>query len=456
MRDIAGFSRAAFGLVAAWAAVVCLSGCSDPDPGITAEEFYARAAETRSRALASGENGWDAFEGVLGEFREFSDKADGAYRDDEALSPDAWPSMQIEAICFGPFPREGLGTGLDTLAALRASGILGRLDAALGAGVIAQAWDTSLPVYQGFNDGLQAAGMCRGLSRALRADARVAASEGDSGRVVADFRRELGIARAVSGRCLSIDYLMGAATVTMAMQDARHLAMEGALSPEAIRGLLEVFDGARALPPADAVIDTERDFCLATFVDSAAERGIRVHRERWLREIEDAHAGARKLAGDPGRGPAAEMGGDEFFAAVLSGSTDEDDSLGLVRHSFAMALDNERRVRFDLAGTRAVLLVALYRAEHGEFPASLEGLGAPVDPVSGKAFVYRVTPETPGAPFLLYSLGADGVDNGGAEAEGGMMSPPGPDDAGFDCVFTKPRRGYVGMGDLIPRAPDDE
>jgi hypothetical protein len=403
-----------------------------------------------------GENGWGAFAAVLEEFRAFSDKADGAYQDDDAVSPDAWPSMQIEAICFGPFPREGLERGLDALASLEAGGILERLDAALDAPVIAQAWDPSRPVYEAFNDGMRSAGTGRGLSRALRADSRVAASAGDGGRVVAGFRRQLGVARALSGRCLSLDHLIGAATVMMATQEARHLAIEGALSPEAIRGLLELFDGERLLPPAYAVIDSERDFALATFVDSAKERGVRVRRARWLDEIERAHAEARALAEDPARGLSAGMDSGEFFIAMLRESTDEDDLLEAIRHGFAMVLDNERRVRFDLAGTRATLAVALYRAERGVYPGSLEGLGAAVDPIAGLPFAYRVTPESPDTPFLLYSVGADGVDNGGVEADGGTLSGPGPDDAGFDFVFTKARRAYVGMGDLIPRGPDDE
>ena len=36
------------------AAAVGLTACSDPMPGLTAEEFYERAEENRSRALGPG------------------------------------------------------------------------------------------------------------------------------------------------------------------------------------------------------------------------------------------------------------------------------------------------------------------------------------------------------------------------------------------------------------------
>ncbi len=73
-----------------------------------------------------------------------------------------------------------------------------------------------------------------------------------------------------------------------------------------------------------------------------------------------------------------------------------------------------------------VLLVALekHRCENGEYPERLLSLVPPLsplalrDPWSGSEFRYRRVPARGGAAptFLLYSIGADGVDNGGTPA----------------------------------------
>ena len=91
------------------------------------------------------------------------------------------------------------------------------------------------------------------------------------------------------------------------------------------------------------------------------------------------------------------------------------------------------------------LLVALekYRAENGEYPQRLLSLVPPLsplalrDPWSGAEFCYRRVPAHDGtAPkFLLYSVGADGVDNGGtAAADDYAALRAGA--AGFDCVIS--------------------
>jgi hypothetical protein len=64
------------------------------------------------------------------------------------------------------------------------------------------------------------------------------------------------------------------------------------------------------------------------------------------------------------------------------------------------------------------LSLRCYRAEHGQPPATLEALvphylqAVPSDPFSGKPLIYR--PQ--GTNWLLYSVGADGVDDGGKPA----------------------------------------
>ena len=443
-------ARSPLRLAASLGLLYALTGCSDPTPGLSAEEFYARADAAAREVWGEGPNGWSAFAEALNHFDVIQQEINGPYQDQEDLSPDEWPSMQIDAIIFGQYPRPGLDNGLKLLAACEHADLYPELDAALAPPVLLQPWDPSRPVYEVFNDGLSAAGKSRSLSKLLRADARVAAHAADTERVLADFNRQASIARVLSGRRLSIDYLMGVASLTMSMQDARHLALEEKLSADAIRGLLDLFgEKPTYLPPAAAVIDAERDFALATFVDSAAEQGVRANRNKWLDAIETGHAWAAKQAADPTRGPVKEIGDEEFFLSVLDGSSGEEELIGLLRHGFAMVLDNERRLRFDLAGTRATLLVALHKAEHGVYPDSLDEAGVPPDPIAGRPFVYAMTPEKPARPFLIYSVGIDGIDDGGVEKQGGMLEAPSPDQVGYDCVITKARRPYVGFDDVL-------
>ncbi len=66
-----------------------------------------------------------------------------------------------------------------------------------------------------------------------------------------------------------------------------------------------------------------------------------------------------------------------------------------------------------------ILAILTYNAQKGSLPSSLEELvrtryldGVPIDPYSGKPFVYRLT----GSDFTFYSMGEDFVDDGGRPA----------------------------------------
>ncbi len=113
---------------------------------------------------------------------------------------------------------------------------------------------------------------------------------------------------------------------------------------------------------------------------------------------------------------------------------------------FAMA-DRERMER---RGIRLLLAIEKYRAATGKVPEALAELvpgqlaKLPVDPWSGKPFVYRrVDPaqDQLGREFLLYSVGADRVDDGGIESKDG----PARDlwlrmvERGIDVIINRPR-----------------
>jgi len=79
----------------------------------------------------------------------------------------------------------------------------------------------------------------------------------------------------------------------------------------------------------------------------------------------------------------------------------------------------------EIVRSLAVTAIALqrFRLRHGQFPEDLAALAPellpsiPPDPVDGKPLRYRHNPE---GPWLLYSIGTDGID------DGGNSNPPTP------------------------------
>lgn len=92
----------------------------------------------------------------------------------------------------------------------------------------------------------------------------------------------------------------------------------------------------------------------------------------------------------------------------------------------------ETRTEARLAGAEAALALKLYRADRGEYPDSLDALApeflesVPRDPFAGEPLKYV----REGEGFLVYSLGPNGVDDGGlTETETtGRKVNPGADD----------------------------
>jgi hypothetical protein len=83
---------------------------------------------------------------------------------------------------------------------------------------------------------------------------------------------------------------------------------------------------------------------------------------------------------------------------------------------------------------RAALTVERYRAAEGGLPEKLEDLvpkyleAVPTDPFDGKPLRYRRLEKG----YMIYSVGPDRMDNGGAEREGRAA-------AGWDVTFTVER-----------------
>jgi hypothetical protein len=95
--------------------------------------------------------------------------------------------------------------------------------------------------------------------------------------------------------------------------------------------------------------------------------------------------------------------------------------LCMVVPAVARFVQQSDAVQCHVAGTALQLAVEGYRAEHGSLPPALDALvpswldAVPTDPYSGRPFVYRLVPAAENERgYVLYSVGADGKDDGGA------------------------------------------
>jgi hypothetical protein len=148
-------------------------------------------------------------------------------------------------------------------------------------------------------------------------------------------------------------------------------------------------------------------------------------RDKTLRDLEGYYTAIEREAAKPPteRQPVPEPGGlARIFAPVFTNALTKLDDIDL-----------RNRLLLCAAAVRS------YRLKHGKLPSSLTDLGLDpkmlVDPYSGKDLVYR-----PGnSDYLLYSVGADGRDDGGVPADEGTV-PAGPGDLGIRRFEAKPER----------------
>ena len=118
--------------------------------------------------------------------------------------------------------------------------------------------------------------------------------------------------------------------------------------------------------------------------------------------------------------------------------------LKLMSPALGLALRSFDSADVDRVGVQIMVAIERYRAEHDELPASLAELVPaffdqfPSDPWAADApLVYKLDDSDLG--YTLYTVGFDGVDNGGTPAERAYDAFA-PDADGTDFVFTAPGR----------------
>ena len=108
-----------------------MSGCSDSTPALTDEQFHAQAGEIYAEVFGKGVNTWPQMQDALEAHFLVLEKIDRPFRDDPDVSIDDWPTIQIDLVRFGTFPRPGVENALGALKQIAASGVLDDVDRAL-------------------------------------------------------------------------------------------------------------------------------------------------------------------------------------------------------------------------------------------------------------------------------------------------------------------------------------
>lgn len=115
----------------------------------------------------------------------------------------------------------------------------------------------------------------------------------------------------------------------------------------------------------------------------------------------------------------------------------------------AFTLADQRIVSVSLRdGLHLLLAIEAHRIATGDYPVTLDELvlqfveNPPIDPcsIAGDPWIYRRldAPDTGGRSFLLYAVGFDMQDNGGARPSGYLTQPLSRHNAGTDFVVSHP------------------
>jgi hypothetical protein len=129
--------------------------------------------------------------------------------------------------------------------------------------------------------------------------------------------------------------------------------------------------------------------------------------------------------------------------------------LGLFLPAVTAATDAEERANITVELTRLAAALAVYRAEHDAYPESLDGLvpttvaQLPVDLYSSKPFIYK----RDGEGYLLYSAGANGVDDGGSNERFGVLKGISLDELGEAELNNQQSKIPAGADDFSLRVP---
>ncbi|MHC4220142.1 MAG: hypothetical protein ACYSU7_16985, partial [Planctomycetota bacterium] len=294
-------------------------------------------------------------------------------------------------------------------------------------------------------------GRSRTLARMSGSAMRLAAAEGDHAGAANAFDQTLALARTMALQPYLISYLTAAAIEALATFELRYELMELEFDEPACRLLLASLDRHTGFPTVGYALETERiyfeDWIQWSYSDDGAgggflvaapmpDLGFSVPSEQSLlgaavsrffvasrAEIQDAYGTLMDDLVRQSRLPAAEHAAaaaeSEAFVEELSFRFE---MVRLLLPALGRFVQNRAVSAVRLEGTRVMVALELYRARHGGYPDSLDQLAGdivtqlPADPLHVLPFGYRLLDDDPdGRAYLLYSIGLDRADDGGAD-----------------------------------------
>ncbi len=316
-------------------------------------------------------------------------------------------------------------------------------------------------------------GTFRWLTRMCAARMAEARAAGDVAEFTQAAEHALALARAAMHQGTVISRLVGTAVQALTIEQV--MLGVHTLKPDdaQLAALAEVFRRqVGRLPPVHLPVNGERlqalDLCRAAFTaDGQADRAAierlaqvpipapdaaRATRAANVATVEEAYAlWARwweppRWKRDAAASPSAWLEARKNDPGAMV--------VGLLLPAVERAAKVDDQVALRRQGVLAMLAVERYQRATGAYPADLAAVVAkgllaavPTDPVTGKPLGYRrlEKPDEAGRNYLLYSVGFDGVDNGGrelTEEQGGFVRAiDGPKvEGGADAVLTpRPR-----------------
>lgn len=320
-------------------------------------------------------------------------------------------------------------------------------------------------------------GQCRVTARINHGRMLIALDAGDRPAFLQAMEQTLAIARILSAQATLIDHLVATAMCAMVLGDIRYLIVEGRLDRELLTQVSALLDRQLPLVPLSESLKCERLFAMDTIEWTHSQDG---------RLMPSAAIAAHNEYKNGGQGDVPALAGFENLLSIVLPSKKEsqdaidqfytlvDQQLALPAHARTRPSPSEKFAddlssRFivvklmipaisktlvtestffnDVAATRTMIVLELFRAQNNTYPKSLSELvpafltAVPQDSFSPRALTYVLKDPSsprPADAYLLYSVGGDFKDDGGKIPENANNRGSGGD-PGSDLVYNVPR-----------------
>jgi hypothetical protein len=318
------------------------------------------------------------------------------------------------------------------------------------------------------------------LSRARVASMELAIADGAHDEAVAAFDQALMVARACSHQTTLIEQLVGWSVARLALERLRIALDEHPADARTLRRYLERLDARTPLGHPALGLEGERlsflDVVQRAYSDNGRGGGRMLPSAAAEMGMTTMGGTPPPLAGDvpkivnvlgfvfAGRRAVTREGQAYYDEAIRRARLsygrrhaeqadphDAIDDLGpgyfllkILVPAVGKLVDRGDMMKCVIGGTAVRLAIEGYRAEHGQCPPSLEALvpawldAVPEDPFSEGPYVYRLASGDRGAGYVLYSVGADGRDDGGLPSPVEPMAAFTKGGWGCDFVFSGP------------------